>query len=188
MGNTGIIAEMQIKTSRESSDVVFDLDSQKAIYGSLRRTIESISSRQDLFKSLIRKLDKFFAIHKASYSIFDGKKQMVRVPVVYQRGETRSGIVISLAANKSLMRKVLRGANVYTEDFPKLMEGDLVERRILLLEDTSSLAIVPLRIDSIEVGTLNLASPAPFAFSIISSRLLDYLFEMVSIRFAQLSS
>lgn len=175
------------KTIPVSSRVSFDLDSQKSIYQGLEQTIEGVQARKDLFLTLTSKLDKFFAIHKASYSVYASEKNFMRVPVVYQEGEVRTGLVISIAGDKSLMRRVLERGKVYVEDFPKQIAGNIVERKLLLLDDTSSLAVVPLIHDGVEYGTLNLASAAPFAFSIFTSHLFDYLFEMVAEKFAALN-
>jgi len=164
----------------------FEAASQRAIYHSLRRTIVSAKNRRDLFLHLTDKLDKFFAIHKGSFSIHDRAKDYMRVPIILQEGEVKSGVVISVAGEKSLMRSVLDNRGVYVEDFPKQAVGNIVERKILLLDYTSSLAIVPLCYNGEQLGTLNFASPAPFAFSIFSSHLFDYLFKKVAEKFASL--
>ena len=174
--------------SDDYRNVIFDLDSQRVIYRSLESSICSLRTRKDVFVRLTKKLDKFFAIHKASYSLNDPEKDRMRVPVVCQGGDVHSGVVISVAGNKSLMRKVLEDGRIYLEDFPEQVVGNIIERKLLLLSDTSSLAIVPMRVDGRVLGTMNVASPAPFAFSIFSSHLFDYLFAMVSRRFAELHS
>ncbi len=182
--SSGLIA----RESVECRNVVFDVKSQKAIYRSLESSISSLETRQDIFLGLTKKLDKFFAIHKASYSLNDTEKDRMRVPVIYQGNDVHSGVVISIPGNKSLMRSVLEGGNIYIEDFPNHVAGNIVERKLLLLSDTSSLAIIPLQSEGRMLGTFNFASPAPFAFSIFSSHLFDYLFKRVSERFAGLHS
>ena len=169
-------------------DVVFDLDSQRAINRSLESSICSLRTRKDVFVHLTRKLDKFFSIHKASYSLNDPEKDRMRIPVVCQGGDVHSGVVISVDAKKSLMRKVLEDGRIYLEDLPEHVVGNIIERKLLLLSDTNSLAIVPMRVYGRLLGTMNFASPAPFAFSIFSSHLFDYLFAMVSQRFVELNS
>jgi hypothetical protein len=135
---------------------------------------------------LTDKLDKFFAIHKGSFSIHDPSKNYMRVPIVLQEGEVKSGVVISIAGEKSLMRNVLNNGSIYVEDFPKQAVGNIVERKLLLLDKTSSLAIAPLCHNGVQLGTMNFASPAPFAFSVFSSHLFDYLFAKAAHRFAVL--
>jgi hypothetical protein len=179
--------QLVTKTIHVSSRVSFDLESQKSIYQGLERIIESVESRKNLFLTLTSKLDKFFAIHKASYSVYASEKNFMRVPVVYQDGEVRTGLVISIAGDKSLMRRALEHGGIYVEDFPKQIVGNIVERKLLLMDDTSSLTVVPLIHGGIEYGTLNFASAAPFAFSIFTSHLFDYLFEMVAEKFAALN-
>ena len=174
----------QVRAPQQS----FDLNSQKAIYRSFRKTITSAKNRQDLFVNLTCKLDKFFAIHKGSFAICDNAKNYMRVPIVFQEGETKSGLVISIAGDKSLMRNVLRSGKIHIEDFPRYVVGNIVERKILLLDETNSLAIVPLWQDGVQLGTMNFASPAPSAFSIFSSHLFDFLFMKVAQKFAVLGS
>ncbi len=94
--------------------------------------------------------------------------------------------MISIAGEKSLMRNVLNNGSIYVEDFPKQAVGNIVERKLLLLDQTSSLAIAPLCHNGVQLGTMNFASPAPFAFSVFSSHLFDYLFAKVAQRFAAL--
>ncbi len=184
----GIGIDSRSESRPESAESSFDLASQKAIYDSLERTIESVNNRQDLFVRLTTKLDKFFAIHKGSYAGFDREKDFMRVPVVLQESEIRSGLILSFAGEKSLMKNVLESGNIYMEDFPRQAVGNMVERRLLLLDQSSSLSIIPLCHNGIALGTLNFASPAPFAFSIFTSHLFDYLFMKVAERFASLKS
>ena len=101
-------------------------------------------------------------------------------------GEVKSGVVISIAGEKSLMRNVLNNGSIYVEDFPKQAVGNIVERKLLLLDQTSSLAIAPLCHNGVQLGTMNFASSAPFAFSVFSSHLFDYLFAKVAQRFSAL--
>jgi hypothetical protein len=180
--------ERSIARERESPKRSFGAASQRAIYRSLRKTILSVESRRDLFLHLTSKLDKFFAIHKGSFSVYDGEKDYMRVPIVLQNGELKSGLIISVAGKKSLMRSVLQHGTIHVEDFPRQVVGNIVERKLLLLDKTNSLAIIPLRYDGVDLGTLNFASPAPFAFSIFSSHLFDYLFTRVAERFGTLRS
>jgi len=168
------------------SRVTFDVGSQRTVYKSFEKTVCGAKSRKDLFLQLTEKLDKFFCIHKASYSIFDPEKGFMRVPLVHQDGEPRSGIMININAGKSLMRSVLETGYIHVEDFPAQTMGNIVERKILLLDNTNSLAIIPLISGSERIGTLNFASPAPFAFSTFSSHLFDYLFEAAARQFASI--
>lgn len=180
--------ESRVEDRAKSAESNFDLASQKAIYESLERTIESVDNRQDLFVRLTTKLDKFFAIHKASFAGFDKDKDLMRVPIVLQEGEIRSGLILSFAGEKSMMKNVLESGNIYIEDFPRQAVGNIVERKLLLLDRSNSLSIIPLCHNGIALGTLNFASPAPFAFSIFTSHLFDYLFMKVAERLALLKS
>ncbi len=179
---------VEVTEDAEASRRSFSVASQRAIYQSLKKTIQSVDNRRDMFCLLTSKLDKFFAIHKASFSVYDAGKDYMRVPIVLQLGEAKSGLVISIAGDKSIMRAVLQSGTIYIEDFPKQVVGNIVERKLLLLDETNSLAIIPLHHRGLPLGTLNLASPAPFAFSIFSSHLFDYLFMKVSKRFAVLET
>jgi hypothetical protein len=172
----------------ENSRRSFSEDSQRDIYRSLKKTVLSVGNRREMFLQLTSKLDKFFAIHKGSFSVFDAVKNYMRVPIVFQHGEAKAGLVISIAGDKSIMRSVLQNGTIHVEDFPKQVVGNIVERKLLLLDETNSLAIVPLCHNGEPLGTLNLASPAPFAFSIFSSHLFDYLFTKISQRFAALDT
>gem|GEM_PF-2564518 len=178
--------KLSVAEDRTAARQIFEVASQRSIYRSLEKTILAVKSRRDLFLHLTDKLDKFFAIHKASFSIHDPSKDFMRVPIVLQDGVMKSGVVISIAGEKSLMRNVLNNGSIYVEDFPKQAVGNIVERKLLLLDKTSSLAIAPLRCSGVQLGTINFASPAPFAFSVFSSHLFDYLFSKVAQRFADL--
>ena len=180
--------ELELLKSEAGPQVSFGVASQKAIYKSLERTVTLARNRRELFLNLTSKLDKFFAIHKGSYSTFDPEKSLMRVPLVLQENEVKSGIVISIAGEKSLMRNVLKNVGIYVEDFPRQIVGNIIERKLLLLDKTNSLAIVPLTHEGIQLGTLNYASSAPFAFSVFSSHLFDYLFLKVAKKFAALKS
>ena len=102
-------AELSVTEDRTAARHSFDAASQRAIYRSFEKTITAVKSRRDLFLHLTDKLDKFFAIHKGSFSIHDPSKDYMRVPIVLQEGEVKSGVVISIAGEKSLMRNVLKG-------------------------------------------------------------------------------
>jgi hypothetical protein len=166
-----------------TSPASFDLDAQMSVYCPLQKTVESSGSIKELFARLTGKLDKFFSIHRGSYSLYVPERQTMKVPVVWEDHEVKSGIVINVAASQSLMRNVLQNGTIFVEDFPSHFKGNIVEKKLLLADDSNSLSVIPLLHRSEQIGTLNYASAAPFAFSVFSSHLFDYLFKMVSERF-----
>lgn len=159
---------------------------QRAISSSLEKTVMNADSRDELLIALSNRLDKFFSIHKSSYSVYVPNRAMMQVPVISIRDEVKSGVIIGVDADKSLMHNVLRSRQVLVSEFPDQAVSNPIERRLLLHDDTRSLAIIPMIADEELLGTLNYASGARSAFSLFDLRIFDDLFRIAAERFGRL--
>lgn len=159
---------------------------QKAVSLSLETTVKRADSRNELLIALSNRLDKFFSIHKSSYSVYVPSRAMMQVPVITIRDEVKSGVIIGVDADKSLMYNVLRSRQIFVSEFAGQVVNNPIERRLLLHDETRSLAIIPMIADDELLGTLNYASGARSAFSLFDLRIFDDLFRIAAERFGNL--
>ena len=160
---------------------------QQAVCSSLEVTVSRAVSRNDMLVSLTNRLDKFFSIHKSSYSDYVPERAMMRVPVICDQDDVKSGVIIGVDADKSLMHNVLESGLLFVSDFPEHAVSNPVERKLLLNTDTKSLAIIPMIHEGNFIGTLNFASAASSAFSLFDLKLFDNFFNMASEHFSRLT-
>lgn len=160
---------------------------QQAVRSSLEVTVSQAVSHDDMLMSLTNRLDKFFSIHKSSYSMFLSDRKLMRVPVVCDQNDIKLGVIIGVDADKSLMHNVLEAGLVFVSDFPDHAVSNPVERKVLLNPDTKSLAIIPMIHENNLMGTLNFASAASSAFSLFDLKLFDNFFKVVSSHFHRLT-
>jgi hypothetical protein len=159
---------------------------QDSIFNSLKKVINTSFTRYELFMKLCSKLDKFFAINRASLSIYNKAEDVMKVAHILAGREYRSGVHLNLVASKTLMKSVLESSEIFTSDFPQGIDAPEIEKKILLDRDSKSIAIIPLIYEGELMGTFNMTSRSHFAFGILESHLFDYLFIKTAEKLAQL--
>ena len=158
------------------SSLNFAERAQASIFKSLKKVINSSYTRYELFMKLCAKLDKFFAINRASLAIYDKYEDLMKISHIKVGKEYKNGVQINILASKTLMKRVLDDGNIYVRNFFQYIDGLELEKKILLDRSSKSLAIIPLIWEGEMIGTFNLTSRSYLAFSLLESHLFDYLF------------
>lgn len=159
---------------------------QNSIFRSLRKVTHSSYTRGELFMRLCAKLDKFFALKRASLCMLDESGENLEVVHIQVGREFKSGVRIKLAAEKTLLKRVLDKGKIYVRDFPQAINALEVEKKILIDEECCSLAIIPLIFGDKKIGTFNLASESYYAFNILESNLFDQFFTKTAEKIVEL--
>lgn len=168
------------------SEVGFTDRAQNAVFKSLKKVIKNSYTRNELFIKLTSRLDKFFSINRASLAFYEESQDLVSIPYMMANREYKSGVQINFVSANSIIKNVLSKRKIFVRDFPHLLAINELEKKILLDRESNCLAIVPLTCGDELVGTLNFASASYFAFSLLESHLLDYLFEKTAEKLLEL--
>lgn len=161
---------------RLESSLNFAERAQASIFKSLKKVINSSYTRYELFMKLCAKLDKFFAINRASLAIYDEYNDQMKISHMKVGKEYKNGVLINIMASKTLMKRVLDDGNIYVRNFFQFIDGLELEKKILLDNSSRSLAIIPLIWEGEKIGTFNLTSKSYLAFSLLELHLFDFLF------------
>jgi transcriptional regulator with GAF, ATPase, and Fis domain len=161
-------------------------NAQNSIFRSLRKVINSSYTRFELFLKLCAKLDKFFAINRASLALYDARNDQMSITNIQVGKELKSGVQINMVAEKTLMKQVLNDEHIFVLHFAEDIDTLEIEKKILIDKESRSLAIIPLSFAGKKIGTLNITSASYYAFSILESHLFDYLFQKTAEKIAEL--
>ncbi|NIP43687.1 MAG: GAF domain-containing protein [candidate division Zixibacteria bacterium] len=159
---------------------------ENSVFRSLKKVINSSYTRYELFMKLCSKLDKFFAINRASLALYDEENDLMSITHVQINREFRNGVHLNVVAGKTLMKKVLDSGHVYVRDYSQDIEAIELEKKILMDKNSKSLAIIPLVHGNKKIGTLNITSSSYQAFSILESHIFDYFFHKTSEKMSEL--
>jgi transcriptional regulator with GAF, ATPase, and Fis domain len=176
---SGYDRDNRIRGTIESSSR-FSSQIQNSIYQSLNKVINSANTRYELFIKLSTRLDKFFTINRTSLAFYDDDEDMMKIPYMKVEKELRNGVQINLKCHRTIMKKVLDNNTIFVRDFPHLLFGMELEKKILLDDESNSLVVIPLCYNGKKVGTLNLASSSCFVFSLLETNLFEDLFQDIA--------
>jgi hypothetical protein len=130
-----------------------------------------------LFFSLIKKLGKFFSISKAVLVVRSPEDNALKVIALKSRHHARHGLALTLPKRDSLLHRVFKSREVYSASYPGGFEGNFIEKKLLLEDDTGSVAICPVSVNGTMQGLLCLTSPVVYAFSMFEEGFLDGVLE-----------
>jgi len=145
--------------------------------GSFNSLFKSNQNLYQLFFSFIKKLNKFFSLSKAILVVRSPRDNNLKVVALKGQKSIRQGLALSLPEKNSLLYNVFDDCEIYTQNFPKDFEGNFVEKKLLIDNETSSIAVCPIRNDDSTHGLLCLASPIIYAFDMFGEGFLDSVLE-----------
>ncbi|MBD3217437.1 MAG: hypothetical protein GF310_04115 [candidate division Zixibacteria bacterium] len=187
IGDSACTAEMDSsEIERPKVKDANSAEAQNSVFRSLKKVINSSYTQYELFMKLCSKLDKFFAINRASLALYDEENEMMSITHIQIKNEFKNGVHLNVVADKTLMKKVMDSGHIYVRDYSETIEAIELEKKILIDEDSKSLAIIPLTHGSKKIGTLNISSSSYHAFSILQSHLFDYFFHKTSEKMSEL--
>ena len=128
-----------------------------------------------LFFSLVKKLNKFFSINRSVLVVYSARDDSLKVLAMKRDRGTCEGLAVTLPDKDSLLYRIFHERMIYTENYPSSFEGNFVERRLLIDDCTKSLLVWPIRSDGFCNGLICLSSPVIYAFELIAEGCLEYV-------------
>lgn len=157
------------------------IQNDKAISQEVLQSIKAVLSKPgDIYKLFFlftKKLNKFFTISQSSLIVHS--KQDGKLKVIAMKGEkgARKGLALTLPENNSLLYKVFADDHFYVQHHPENFDGNFIEEKILKIDTTQSLAILPISRNGTKSGLLCLCSPKLNAFASFENGLMDEILE-----------
>lgn len=123
-----------------------------------------VSTPSTLFATVTRTLCRYLSIHRGILAVeTEGGARLTAVSSFNRSSEFRQ-LSLPIPETSSLLRKVAEHRFLYTDDYYGLFDGSSIERRMLIDEDTASIAVMPLMFEGSCVGVVAYASTEPQAF------------------------
>ncbi len=145
--------------------------------GSFDSLFKSNQNLYQLFFSIVKKLNKFFSLSRAILVVRSPKDNNLKVIALKGQKIARQGLALTLPEKNSLLYNVCECCKMYTQNFPTHFEGNFIEKKLLIDDETSSIAICPIRNNGSIHGLLCLASPIIYAFDMFGQGFLDSVLE-----------
>lgn len=115
---------------------------------------------------LIGKLSRFYPIDKGSLAIYDEASNHLHISHIYRNRSISSGMTLTIPVNRGTLHQVLKQGYPVADNFPDCFSESIIEKKLLLSQETMSLLVVPLSANGLRMGLLCLSSPKPSAFGI----------------------
>lgn len=128
----------------------------------LNRLQQDNSDPASLFSTVTRTLCRYLSIHRGLLAL-DADKRLTCVSS-FNRGDEFRQLSLPMPEQSSLLKKVAEHRFLYTDDYFGFFDGSSIERRLLIDEDTASIAVLPLMHEGLCLGVVAYASSQPQAF------------------------
>jgi GAF domain-containing protein len=111
-----------------------------------------------LLGKLVIKLRRYFAIEKTLLAFYDPASDHLRVTHLLADGALRSSLTLTIPNHASLLYQVLLQGYPVADNYPDLVTGNIIEKKLLLCPSAKSLLVIPLVHNGCRLGLLSLAS------------------------------
>lgn len=149
------------------------------------RSITSLTREErrritERMRQAISDLDRFYTVEKASLALFDATGERLCITHLYFHGAFKTSLTLVLPDQHSLLHQIHDQGFPVADNYPSLLTGSVIERKILMGPETRSVLVAPLVHDGAKLGLLSLASVKEAAFG----PYLDGIGENIVNRFA----
>ncbi len=135
--------------------------------------LSSHSDPRDIFSEFTKSLEQVYDINKGMLALMEGDQARFLAVATFSRGNVRKNLSLRLPLNTSLFHKVAEHGQMYADNFAELYDGNLIEKRLLLDDDTEAFMLRPLKFEGRVVAMLGYSSENPDAFATFDEGLLD---------------
>jgi len=125
-----------------------------------------------IFFSLCKKLNRLFSLSNAVLVVHSVRDNSLKVIAVKNSRHSPEGISLTLPGQNSLLHTVFNDGNYHISNHMERFPGNFVEKKLLLDDDTNSLAIFPINHNGNCVGLFCIASHKVHAFDLLNRPLL----------------
>lgn len=139
----------------------------------LGEVLADCSDPRTIFQEFTRELQRVYDITKGFLALREGDMTRFLAVATFSNGTVRKNLSLRLPNAPSLFEKVAESGQLYTENFAELCDGNLIERRLLLDDDTRAFMLRPLKHEGRVIGLLGYSSENPDAFVTFEEGLVD---------------
>jgi len=132
------------------------------------------------FLELTRVLEHQFSIHKAMLAVREDRAARFIAVATWDKGRCRRNLSLRLPTDRTLFAAVIEHGQMFAENFAELFDGSVIERQLLLDDDTQSFMLRPLKHEGTVVGLLGFGSANPDAFLLFEEGLFDRVMERLA--------
>ncbi|MFH1700213.1 MAG: hypothetical protein ABIE07_06465 [Candidatus Zixiibacteriota bacterium] len=118
----------------------------------------------ELLQNLWGKIGRFFNIERGALSFLDSQNEKMLITHMLKNGQINSGVTLVIKKKNSIMHQSLEHGFPIADNFPEHLSGSTIEKKILMSDDTRSVLLIPLIMDSVRIGVLSLSSVEECAF------------------------
>jgi len=144
----------------------------------LREVLARGSDPRELFYEFTRVLEQTFPIRKGLLALREPNHTRFLAVASWRAGKVRKNLSLRLPTVSSLFEKVAEDGRIYRESFAAFFDGNLLERRLLLDDETQSFVLRPIKYEGRVVALLGYSSDNADAFASLEENPLDAVIEM----------
>ncbi|MBU0984684.1 MAG: hypothetical protein KKA42_12480 [candidate division Zixibacteria bacterium] len=128
---------------------------------------------REVFLEFTNQLRADFDISRAMLVIREENEARFVALASWNRGKFRRNLSLRMPTVSSLFQRVAEDGQMYMESFTEFFNGNLIERNLLLDDDTKSFLLKPIKHDATVVGLVGFSSDDPNAFVTMEDGWLD---------------
>ena len=148
-------------------------DAVRKLTQRLGEILADCSDPRMIFQEFTRELQRVYDITKGFLALREGDMTRFLAVATFSHGTVRKNLSLKLPNAPSLFEKVAESGQIYTENFAELCDGNLIEQRLLLDDDTHSFMLRPLKHEGRVIALLGYSSENPEAFVTFEEGLVD---------------
>jgi hypothetical protein len=133
-----------------------------------------------MFSEFTRCLEREFDISKGFLAIREGDHTRFMAVATFIKGKTRKNLSLRVPSMPSLFEQVSESGQIYSDSFAELFDGNLIEKRLIIDDDTISFMLRPLKHEGTVVGLIGYSSDVPEAFVVFEEGLLNPAFDRLA--------
>jgi len=131
----------------------------------LRQVLDSVDNPREAFHEFTRVLEQGFAVRKGMLALREENQTRFLAIACWGARKGRRNLSLRLPVVSSLFERVAEDGRGYTDSFAELFDGNSIERRLLLDEDTQSFVLRPIKYEGQVVALLGYSSDCADAFA-----------------------
>lgn len=132
----------------------------------LNQILDESAGPAEMFFEIADFISRQLFINK-SVLVLKEKNSSLCAVSTWKEGLRQDGLSLNLPRRHSLFEKVLEDGRPYLESFCGTFSGNFFERKLLLDDDSSSFALVPLKSEGNVVGLVGFSSHQPTSFTLM---------------------
>lgn len=130
----------------------------------LNRLASESADSAGLFASVTKTLTRYLNIHRGVLALARPGGTLLTAVSSFNRGQECRRLSLPIPGESSLFRQVAEHRILFTDEYFGLFGGSSIEHRLLIDEDTKSIAVMPLVAEGNCLGVVAYASAESHAF------------------------